>query len=183
VRRVLLVLGLVALASCSWIEGDQKPVRTSPLYSPNGEPLSGGQLGEPTCEDALRNWFARVDTEHLGAIDEREFLADANRQFTAMDLDKTGVLTPDVLARYRAPYMNPNAARRTAYDIDVRPGHDRGPAPQLDVEDPVMEADVDLRNRVTRDDFLAYARRNFASLDSNHDGRLERAEVLATCDH
>ncbi len=57
----------------------------------------------------------------------------------------------------------------------------RGPPPQEDVEDPVMVADTNLRNRVTRDDFLAYARRNFASLDRNHDGTLDRAEVLAAC--
>jgi hypothetical protein len=50
-----------------------------------------------------------------------------------------------------------------------------------DRADPVMLADTGLRNRVTRDEFMAYAQRNFATLDHHHDGRLERYEVLAAC--
>jgi Ca2+-binding EF-hand superfamily protein len=172
VRLALVALAILALASCS---DDDKPMRAGPLYSPNGEPLSGGPLGEPSCADALGSWFARVDTDHDGTIDEGEFLADANRQFAAMDLDKSGALTPSELAQYRAPYVRP--VRRPDYQNDAG----RGPPPQEDVEDPVMVADTALRNRVTRDDFLAYARRNFASLDRDHDGTLDRAEVLAAC--
>ena len=44
--------------------------------------------------------------------------------------------------------------------------------------DPVMLADVHLRNRVTRDEFMTYANANFAALDVNRDGRLSRAEIL-----
>ncbi len=181
-RCACLALAIFALAACS---DDQQPVRVGPIYSPNGEPLTGGPLGEPSCEAALGGWFARVDADHSGAIDEGEFLADANRQFAAMDLDKNGALTPDELARYRAPYINPNALRGRDYEDQGRGARDegRGPPPQEDVEDPVMVADTALRNRVTRDDFLGYARRNFAALDTNHDGQLERAEVLATCKH
>jgi hypothetical protein len=182
VRRALVVLTALALASCGAFGGDdQTPVRESPLYSPNGEPLSGGRLGEPSCEQALGGWFGRL-AGGAGAIDENAFLADARRQFAAMDLDKSGALTPAELAQYRAPYINANARRRRDYE-DERRDAERGPPPEEDVEDPVMVADTGLHNRVTLDDFLAYAQRNFAALDTNHDGRLERAEVLATCKH
>ena len=176
-RRTLLVLALAALAACS---REQEPVRIGPIYSPNAEPLSGGPLGNPSCEDALGKWFDRLDATHSGAIDESQFLADASRQFAAMDLDKSGVLTPSELAQYRAPYIDPNEGRHD-YDAGGYYGQGRGPPPQEDVEDPVMEADVTLQNRVTRDEFMAYEQRNFAALDADHDGRLERDEVLATC--
>src|SRR5690348_74980 len=45
------------------------------LYSPAGEPLNGGALGEPSCADALSAWFERVDSDHGGTIDRGEFLA------------------------------------------------------------------------------------------------------------
>ena len=139
-------------------------------------------MGEPSCTDALGRWFGRVDADHDGTIDEGEFLADANRQFAVMDLDKSGALTPYELAQYRAPYVNPNAGRPDYRDQGGSGSNaGRGPPPQEDVEDPVMVADTGLRNRVTREDFLAYARRNFASLDRDHDGTLDRAEVLAAC--
>ncbi len=180
-RRTFVALAVLALAACGAFGGDDKPVRESPLYSPNGEPLSGGRLGEPTCEQALGGWFDRV-AAGAGAIDENAFLADARRQFAAMDLDKSGALTPAELAQYRAPYINRNAQRRRDYE-DERRDNARGPPPQEDVEDPVMVADTGLRNRVTLEDFVAYEERNFAALDANRDGRLERSEVLATCKH
>lgn len=183
-RRALAVLSLLALCSCSMFGGDERPVRTGPLYSPNGEPLSGGPLDDPTCEQALGAWFARADTDHDGTLDEREFLADARRQFAAMDLDKSGVLTPAELAQYRAPYIRPGRSRpdyATLAEEHEREAH--GPPPEEDRTDPVMIADVNLENRVTRDEFMAYAGRNFAMLDRRHDGRLDRAEVLATCKH
>ncbi len=183
-RRAAFALAVLALCSCSWL-GGEKPVRLGPIYSPNGEPLSGGPLDDPSCDDALGRWLGRADTDHDGTIDEREFLADASRQFAAMDLEKTGVLTPSVLAQYRTPYARANAARQRDdrdRDQDQRERDEgRGPPPEEERADPVMLADVGLRNRVTRDDFLAYARRNFATLDLNHDGRLDRDEVLATC--
>ncbi|HUK58740.1 MAG TPA: hypothetical protein VLV50_05865 [Stellaceae bacterium] len=182
VRRALAALAALALASCGILSDEQKAVRASPLYSPNGEPLSGGPLGEPTCEAALGRWFDRV-AAGSGRIDESAFLGDANRQFAAMDIDKTGALTPAELARYRAPYINPKARPRDEREEERAREEGRGPPPQEDIEDPVMVADTELRNRVTRDQFLAYVRRNFAALDADHDGRLERSEVLATCQH
>ena len=188
-RGAPAVVLLVALAACSFFDSEKpRPVQ---LYSPNGEPLNGGRLGTPTCADAMTGWFDRVDAGHDGAISLPEFLADARRQFAAMDLNHDGVLTPSVLARYRAPYLLAmRVPRERSDDSDqgrrgggggglFRRG-DNGGIPQ-DVADPVMLADVRLRNQVTLDDFMAYARRNFADLDRNHDGRVDKAELLHLC--
>lgn len=181
---------MLVLGACSHF-GDRPPVRQGPIYSPNGEPLSGGPLGEPSCDDAMRKWLARVDTDHVGTIGMQQFLADARRQFAAMDLDKSGVLTPSVLAQYRAPYAGERRDEAAQDDQGERPRRrrdsendaDSGKGPPLTLEraDPVMLADVSLRNRVTLDEFLTYERGNFASLDRNRDGRLDPDELAATC--
>lgn len=184
-RTALLVLAVaLALGGCS---GRDRGVAPGPLYSPNGEPLSGGPLGHPTCAAAMTGWFERADANHDGIIDEAEFLADARRQFAAMDLDRNGVLVPAELAQYRAPYAA-EAQRQEPEPEEPetrgRRGAQRGASslPTFqDRTDPVMIADVNLHNQVTLAQFLAYARRNFAGLDSDHDGRLSRDEVLATC--
>ena len=50
---------------------------------------------------ALAGWFDRVGSGKAGTIDLAAFLADASRQFAAMDINHDGQLTPDELARYR----------------------------------------------------------------------------------
>ena len=197
VNRAFLILLLLALGGCGWFRGTHPETRGKPpIYSPNGEPLNGGALGQPSCEDALSRWLARVDTDHDGTIDREEFLADARRQFDAMDLNRDGLITPSVLAQYRAPFSSEPPARAgtdsEAGEEARGRGRSRGggifggsgdedTAVRNDLADPVMMADTALRNRVTREDFLAYARRNFASIDTNHDGRLDRDELLLTC--
>ena len=182
-RRLCAALALVALAACSHSDKPRE-VKSGPLYSPNGEPLSGGSLGQPKCEDAMRRWFAAVDADHDGTIDSGEFLADARRQFAAMDLERTGILTPAVLAQYRAPYIA-ERSRKGDRDDDDRARDKRrsgsGPGVGEDRADPVMIADASLRNRVTLDDFLASARSTFATLDVKRNGRLSSADVLVFC--
>jgi hypothetical protein len=187
--RIAALALVAALGACSLFDKEPPPVRLGPLYSPNGEPLSGGALGEPKCDDAMRRWFARVDADRDGTIDLGEFLTDARRQFAAMDLEHSGVLTPAVLAQYRTPFLSDRARRQASNDDedddDRRNRHNRGgnggPAIGLDRTDPVMIADVNLRNRVTLDDFIAYARSNFAALDTDRNGRLTSDEIVAVC--
>lgn len=185
-RAAFVAIALLALGACGFF-GGREPVREAkpgPLYSPNGEPLSGGPLGEPKCEDAMQRWFAKVDADHDGTIDASEFLADARRQFAAMDLDRSGVLTPSVLSRYRAPYLAEQAREVPPEESEAqreqRLEREREPAVGKDRADPVMIADVNLRNRVTLDDFLGLARRTFAGLDLKKDGRLTSEEVIAS---
>lgn len=203
-RRYALVLLLPMLAACGTHHGhDAQSGGGGPLYSPNGEPLSGGSLGHPSCEVALSGWFDRIDVEADGKIDVAAFLADARRQFLTMDLDHDGVVTPAELAEYREKSGSESrTAATTAPDEEVgntdqdprngggrarrrRSGESGGDSSLrdlgLDHPDPVMLADVDLRNRVSLADFLAYETRNFVTLDTNHDGRLSKDEVTRSC--
>jgi hypothetical protein len=199
---VLALLG-ICLVGC----GGTPPVRRSgyyPILSPNGEPLSGGPLGQPSCREAMGRWFDRVDADHDGTLSRGEFLDDARRQFAVMDLDKDGVITPAELGVYRAPFITAVPAepvRRPAEpprfanvggqsdpdranSLNGRPGGSRRSGetdPAADRPDPVMASDVNLRNQVSLADFLAHAERSFAALDADRDGRLSRAEVLRGC--
>jgi len=174
IRAALPAILLLILGACGSHEDAGK--YPDPIYSPNGEPLTGGPLGYPGCAPAV----ARVDINHDGGIDLAEFLADARRQFVAMDLDGNGVITPATLARYRQPYLSrsgPDQGRANARRVAEPAGRRELDKINNDVPDPVMLADVNLRNKVTRADFLAYARSNFAQLDTGHRGRLDKAAV------
>ena len=190
-----LALALLAGAGCSGSK-PAAPVHHA-IFSPNGEPLSGGPLGFPKCPAALGGWFDRLDRAHQGTIDRATFLADAERQFKVMDLNHDGILTPEVLLRYREPYATGVVAERgpapQGADSDKagHPGHMRKPGSgravagtadiSRDVPDPVMSADTSLRLRVTEPEFLAHAARVFDSLDADRDGRLSRPEVAQWC--
>gem|GEM_PF-1168188 len=197
-RQAGLCLALLALLSaggCSRSHSDNPPHRA--IFSPNGEPLSGGPLGFPKCEVAMGGCLDRLDNAHKGAIDRATFLADARRQFKAMDLNGDGALTPEVLLRYREPYSAGVAAQQAARDNESdsdktgHPGHMKKPGSARtgiggadiarDVPDPVMSADTSLRLQVTEPVFLQHAGKVFDSLDANHDGQLSRAEALQWC--
>jgi EF hand domain-containing protein len=191
----LALLALLAAAGCSRSHTDSPPHRA--IFSPNGEPLSGGPLGFAKCETAMGGWFDRLEGAHKGALDRATFLADARHQFKAMDLNGDGILTPEVLLRYREPYSTgvapQQAARDNASESDKagHPGHMKKPGSgrtgtgsadiARDVPDPVMSADTSLRLQVTEPEFLRHAEKVFDSLDANHDGELSRAEALEWC--
>ncbi|WP_158303936.1 EF-hand domain-containing protein [Paramagnetospirillum magneticum] len=166
---VLAAIGvLVACAGPGRPDPDERPGRMAAsipalLYSPNGEPLTGGPLGLPSCKLATEVWFERADTNHDGRLDREEFMADARAQFLRMDLDGQGYLTSDVLERYRDPYRQ------------------RGRTAQSSGIDPVMSADRNFRGKVTREDFLGQATETFARLDADHDGALAKAELEPLC--
>jgi hypothetical protein len=177
---VAAAVAALTLAGCGGHDRDKARADPSAraLFSPNGEPLNGGALGRPKCDEALARWFDRVDANRHGTLTLDEFLADARRQFAAMDLDRDGLLNPAELARYRATYTGAPPAADTA---DTR-RDGRGSADIIvGGPDPVMAADVTLRNQVSLAEFLAHAERIFAGLDANRDGRLAKAEVLRLC--
>ncbi len=183
-RALAAILLLLVVGGCGSMErltDADRPAPPERLFSPNGEPLRGGPLGHPSCRAALSGWFDRTDTNHQGFIDRAAFRADAQRQFAAMDLDHNGEVTPDELARYRAPYEADTSRRIDAAADDGKGKHRDGGRLAVEQPDPVMLADVDLRNRVTRAQFLAYAEANFTDLDKRRDGRLDKAEITSVC--
>jgi Ca2+-binding EF-hand superfamily protein len=194
-RGIIFCCVTLVLGACG---AEPSPARRNSalIYSPNGEPLSGGPLGRPRCEDAMARWFDRVDADHDGTIDRGEFIADSRRQFAAMDLNRDGVITPAVLETYRAPYRPSReeeakaraeerqdaAAQRSFFGplrSDALLGRDRDDG--VDRIDPVMSADVNLRFKVDLDDVLAHAERSFRALDRTGEGRLTRADVQRRC--
>lgn len=201
--RGMAVLGVIllagAIAGCAGRDSRDhvRPPSLRPiLFSPNAEPLSGGPLGHPACEEAMSAWFDRVDANHDGVIDRTEFLTDARQQFERMDRHKAGYVTAADLSDYRAPYepqstpvvpLNDPLASPSPYDrarggttSRPLPGALRGP--EVDTRaDPVMSADKSLNFKVTTADFMAQAEEIFAGLDHNHDGRVTRDAVVAGC--
>ncbi len=153
---------------------DEEPVVPIVLFSPNGEPLSGAEFGQPQCDDALERWFGRVDANHDGAIDRQEFLADARVQFGRMDLDHDGFITADELSTFRAAYLP--TGRREGRDRRDAPGGATKALPS-GVPDPVMSADANLDFKVSLAEFIALAEENFVRLDSDRNGRLGLDEI------
>ncbi|HEU5047622.1 MAG TPA: hypothetical protein VFT64_07255 [Rickettsiales bacterium] len=182
----LLLLPLL-LAACSDDEPHKHVIKV--LYSPNGEPLNGGSLGNPPCEQAFSNWLAQADTNHDGVLDREEFLADAKAQFKRMDIDHNGYLVSEELDRYRAPYWRSlqlaeqRAERRESKRSrkpSIRHDSESGSESMLLI-DPVMSADTNLDFKVTQDEFLTQVQKNFDELDRDHNGRLDKQEVTAVC--
>jgi Ca2+-binding EF-hand superfamily protein len=124
----------------------------------------------------MGRWLARVDRDRDGTIEREELIADARRQFAAMDLDHDGFVTPSELQEYRAPFAREERDR--ARRRDAGSGESRGSS---DRPDPVMSADRSLRNKVSEADFLAQAERKFRLIDANHDARLDKYELTKAC--
>jgi EF hand len=169
------------------------------VYSPNGEPLSGGSLGHLTCVQAISAWFDRVDANHRGFLDKDQVLADSRIQFLRMDLDGDGAIYPAELKVFREPFQT--ATRRTnnlSPDSEINRAEEKrvnseGPSgfddkakrkvvvDVTDLSDPVMSADANLDFKVTLPEFLALAQDNFRRMDLDHDGKLQRHELISAC--
>jgi hypothetical protein len=166
----LLAVPLVGCSSRDEPEGD--PL-VHPVLSPNGEPLTGSQLGIKSCAEAVAAWQAKWRDR----LDLPSYVADAEAQFRAMDLDRDGVLTSAELTQLRAQHRierKEEDERRSRRRLQAR-------ATRTQTADPVMSADANLDFRVTQDEFLGYSQRRFRTLDTNGNGTLDRAEVASLC--
>lgn len=168
----LLALAIVAAIGLTACSSRQRPprdggsgvkdTRLTPalMFSPNGEPLNGGALGQPSCSLAMNYWFNRTDANRDGRLDREEFLADARAQFAKMDVNHQGTLTNDALSRYRQPFRQ--GTRST------------------EVIDPVMTADKNLNFIVTPEEFEQHAAAVFTQMAAPQGG-IERAGLAAYC--
>ncbi len=100
IRHLAVLAALAALAACSSEPKGPPP----PTFSPNGEPLVPPQYPQD-CEEALDQWFDRLDTGHTGGISHAALMGDAERQYRLMDLRHDGKVTAEELSKYRLKMM------------------------------------------------------------------------------
>lgn len=191
---IAAMAALLAMAACSSHERAQ---RARPVFSPNGEILSAGGKGAPTCPEAMAAWWDRMAAAHGGVFTRETLVADANTQFDAMDLDHDGFITPSELSDYRAALDEPPTGMEAVLppaepsadtqmhthrkgDNYVQPKIRAAQIP-ADVVDPVMSADKSLSFKVSREDFITQANEVFTDLNKSHDGKLSKAELLESC--
>ncbi len=185
---------------------DRSGPRLNIFISPSGEPFHS----EPGGGSPVDLWFARTDADHDGAITLQEFQADAEVFFNRLDTNHDGVVDGFEVSDYEqkiAPEILPRISRLTFDDIpplpDTRAGeHERRttehenekPRPRgreggatgaamymlMNEPEPVASADADFDGKVTLKEALSAARRRFEELDTDHDGRLKRAELPLT---
>lgn len=147
----------------------QKPPPRHLMYSPTGDPLNGGALGYPDCDDAMDLWFKRADANRDGAVTADEFVADARAQFQRMNADNTDYLASEEVERFRLAYRDLSEKKSGRIgNIDS-------------AVDPVLSADANLDYKVTRAEYDAFSRKTFAGMDKNKDGALQRDEAAASC--
>jgi Ca2+-binding EF-hand superfamily protein len=207
--RILLPLSLVVitagLPACSSHKGPPPPT-----FSPNGEPLVPPQWPRD-CEEALGQWFDRLDSRHAGTLTFPQLLADAEIQYRKMDLRHDGKITAEELSKYRLSLMGghylsvstpgqrnfvagrePDEDDPEASDLDRAfgdPGRHRKDDRPVDAfaalvtdqPDPVMSADSDLDGSVTPEEFRALVAQNFADFDKEHTGVITKSEVEGSC--
>lgn len=72
-------------------EGNDDEIRNIPnlFISPCGEPFRA----DPGAPYPVVDWFNQADANHDGKLDHEEFVADANRFFSKLDLNGDGVLS------------------------------------------------------------------------------------------
>ena len=204
------ILGLAGLPACSG-EDLPKPPHPIFSPNAEILAVKRPQDSPQTCPNTLIAWFHRVDTNHDGRIDHDEFMADAERWFSVVDADHDGFAEPSETAKIHAKIMpwdqekadrdreEEEAALREQMDAEAQareqPQRDRmgnpipfqkssprrRPGVSIDL-DPVMAADANLDNRVSKEEFMAMAERHFVQYDLNHDGFLSQDEVVAKCE-
>ena len=172
----------------------------SVFLSPMGEPFRS----EDPATDNVGTWFAQADADHDGAVTLAEMQADAARFFATLDTNRDGEINPAELIRYEteiAPevQVGMQMGERGGFGHGWGDGRHRGGGgerrgPQggyeeglegagrysfINIPEPVISADADLNRGVSKAEFVAAAAKRFLMLDTDHDGRLTRAELPA----
>lgn len=161
------------------------------FVSPMGEPFRGSDDATPETK-----WFEGADADRDGKLVLVEMLADAQRFFALLDLDKSGEIDPTENERYERMVVPEVGMRRSggisAYaEMDGADSHSGGPRPQarysgrqgaglfsyIELPQPVMSADTSFNRGVSLAEFRQAAARRFRLLDPNGDGALVPDEL------
>ena len=109
----------------------------APFISPMGEPFRA----HSTSDDTLAAWFRQADRDHDGVVTTEEMVADAERFFARLDIDRNREIDPDELNLYEwevAPEIQVNSRTR------------RPPGPSAPLASLSTEADENPRDRRIR---------------------------------
>lgn len=176
------------------VEQDKPYVPTEQLFiSPSGEPFRAAM----DAPYPVGVWFAQVDKNHDGAIDQAEFNADQMAFFEKLDANHDGVIdafeaqayekvvVPEVSAdtgerlgppRKRGGFLGFGGTEKPTGPVLM------GAAAYNLLHEPLpaRTGDTDFDFKVTRQEALAVAAKRFALLDKNKDGRIELSELPMT---
>ncbi|WP_084582809.1 EF-hand domain-containing protein [Sphingomonas azotifigens] len=190
--RMLGLAGLLlVLASGAQAQDGPPPGGPRPrglFVSPMGEPFRGTIDGKAP-QDA---WFDAADTNHDGALTLDEFRADAMRWFKILDRKGDGEIDPADIEYYET-VLAPEA-RGGGFEMGGPTMGDDGQVKAADIgstrvmsglarfnylgsPEPVTAADTGLNGGVSTIEFLSAAKRRFDLLDTNHDGKITKAEL------
>lgn len=163
-KSPLLLLALLAMPGALAAQPVAAP--TPAFISPFGEPFRPAAASP----DGFEAWFARVDANHDGRIDQTEFRADAEQFFRRLDTNGDGVIDGFEIAAYE---------KGVAAELDIngqgfaRGGSSKGGTVSLLSDpEPVSSADTDLNSHITLSEWLAVADHRFDLLDVKHLGYL-----------
>jgi Ca2+-binding EF-hand superfamily protein len=197
--RILYCLPLLALPAAAAAQppaGGPGTERARPrgggvFISPMGEPFRGAERGE----DLIRSWFDGADADHDGKLVVTEMEGDAARFYATLDGDRDGEIDPAEMERYEtqiAPELHQlGVMAGLSYrpnDVSMpwrggpkrRGGRGGGRALSLlNLPQPVASADFNFNRGISAAEFKQAADQRFALLDTNHDGKLEMAELAA----
>lgn len=158
------------------------------FVSPMGEPFRGTPDGKAP-QDA---WFDGADANHDGALTLDEFRDDAMRWYKILDRKGDGEIDPADVEYYETvlapeargggfesggPTMGSDGQERAAEIGSTRVMSGLARFNYLGSPEPVTAADSSLNGGVTPVEFMGAAKRRFDLLDTNHDGKITKAEL------
>jgi Ca2+-binding EF-hand superfamily protein len=202
VRPLLIAASALALALGAAAPALARSDVANIFFSPSGEPFRGGDKDDY----AVALWFAKADANHDGTLSKEEFRADANRFFAVVDVNHDGridaaevknyetKIAPEVLARSfdSGDAVGSDGPRDIQPHNDSRLGNvasqiNNGQNRQgagffsfLDEPEPISGADIDFNNKVTKEEWLASAKRRFSRLDPEGTGGLTLKDLPKT---
>ena len=210
IRKLAIALAACgALSACASPPGDEAPVRgrINVFISPMGEPFRGGEadaypidrwfarvdanhdgaLGWDEFKADTEAFFRQLDKNHDGVLDGSEVSAYEQdvapeilprvARLTARDIPPLPSSNTDINRQREETEANANAqvTRPRAGLLAGAAVFGVTPEPE-----PVAASDTDFDGKVSLPEWMQSARRRFDLLDSNHDGRITRAELPKT---